>query len=139
METQFVQLNYDWNAEPDSPHERVDEAADRIDLSFVVNSTAFAGYQRAQRAVLRFHGCTRWRFGSVNDQSWARGQCRFSQLAPRWGEFYEILGEVLLELCPDDWHILSSRKSHRHFLFYFRDCEFECSADNYEFIPDAMT
>lgn len=137
MSTEFTQLNYGWNAEPESPHERVDEQAERVEFSFDVDWKGFSGYARGQRALLRFYGCTRWRIGNINDQSWADGHCRFSSLAPKWGEFYEVLGDALIEQCPHDWKILSQRKSHRHFLFYLRDCEFECSADNYEFVPDA--
>ena len=81
--------------------------------------------------VLTFHDCWRYRVGTVNDEGWYRGQCRFSGLAPAWGEFYEVRGNLKLEEI-DDWIELSSpAENSRHYLFYFRDEEFECDAGSW--------
>lgn len=139
MPTNFTRLNIDWNAEPNAPRERVDECEGYIELSFTVNHSDYSQFRKGQRATLRFYQCTKWRLGPVNDEGWAQGQCRFSKLAPEWGEFYELNGDTKLELCPNDWNVISKEKAHRHFLFYLRDCQFECSANNYDFIPDVIT
>ena len=61
----------------------------------------------------------------------------FSGLAPAWGEFYEVAGNIRLSECPNDWKQVASRPiaSIRHYLFYFRDEEFECDARDWEFTP----
>ena len=41
--------------------------------------------------------------GPTGDEGWFRGQCRFSKLAPAWGEFYEIQGDLLLDKLDDEW------------------------------------
>jgi hypothetical protein len=58
------------------------------------------------------------------------GQCRFSKLAPGWGEFYLVEGDAELLDAPKDWQSVSPKQdSAKHYLFYFRDETFECSAD----------
>ncbi len=74
---------------------------------------------------LRFGGCARWRLGPTNDHGWYAGQCRYSCLAPAWGEFYEIKGADDLRLHPSDWHIPPM-------LFYLRDHTFECLAEDWQ-------
>jgi hypothetical protein len=71
--------------------------------------------------------------GATNDEGWYRGQCRFSRLAPSWGEFYEVAGDLLLSKCPNDWRYVSQEpgRALRHFLFYLRDETFECDARAY--------
>jgi len=72
--------------------------------------------------------------GSTNDEGWLKGQCRFSKLAPGWGEFYEIIGNTLIEECPKDWiEVGSSGSALRHFLFYLRDEQFEAEAESCSF------
>ena len=57
------------------------------------------------------------------------GQCRYSHIAPEWGEFYEVTGDLQMEKCPNDWiDVGPPQKRNRHFLFYFRDETFECDA-----------
>ncbi|WP_246650078.1 hypothetical protein [Rhizobium laguerreae] len=43
---------------------------------------------------MRFVGCSRWRWDSTNDHEWYKvdGHGRYSGVAPRWGEFYELMG-----------------------------------------------
>lgn len=72
--------------------------------------------------------------GDTNDEGWYRGQCRYSRIAPAWGEFYEIEGPDPLRDVPSDWHMLSPIVERtRHFLFYFRDETFECLAADWRF------
>jgi hypothetical protein len=55
----------------------------------------------------------RYRLGNTNDEGWYRGQCRFSKLAPAWGEFYEVEGDPLMDKAPDDWVQLSAPRKDR--------------------------
>ncbi|MBU3972721.1 MAG: hypothetical protein KKE42_02845, partial [Alphaproteobacteria bacterium] len=90
--------------------------------------------KRGAEAVLTFAGCTRWRLGLTNDHGWFGGQCRYSGIAPAWGEFYEIVDDDPVRDAPDDWRVEGSDKpSGRHFLFYLRDETFECMADDWRF------
>jgi hypothetical protein len=84
--------------------------------------------------VLRFSGCSRYRLGPTNDEGWNRGQCRYSRLAPAWGEFYEIFGDDRLRDSPSDWiPVGESSGPSRHFLFYLRDEAFEAIANDWRF------
>jgi len=78
---------------------------------------------------LVFAGCWRYRLGSPNDEGWYRHGDRFGRLAPGWGQFYEVEGELLAAQVPD-WTLLGEPPPgrSRHFLFYLRDETFECDA-----------
>jgi len=129
--TIFQQLNDGWNAEPNSPEPSVRIKGHDLLLTFRMNPFQFPSFHQDDAGVLRFSRCRRYRLGPTNDEGWYRGQCRFSGVAPAWGEFYEIKGDLRLSLCPDDWVMIRANEpGHRHFLFYLRDETFECdSAD----------
>lgn len=124
----FKHLNHGWNAEPNAPEERVSVSGDTVHLTFYLNPWAYAA-EEEERATLSFGNCSAWRLGGTNDEGWYKGQCRYSGIAPAWGEFYEISGQDARQPQPDDWHLLAGRAAEpRHFLFYLRDCTFECFA-----------
>jgi len=129
MVTQFAKLNEDWNAEPNAPYPKVAIEGGDVLLSFDMNSFQFPQYSEGDRGTLRFSECSRYRLGPTNDEGWRKGQCRFSRLAPQWGEFYEIQGDLMLdELCEPWVTVGPSKTKQRHFLFYLRDETFECDA-----------
>jgi hypothetical protein len=132
MATQFRQLNDGWNAEPNSPDPVVQVDGDEVVLIVLANPFQFPRFAVRQRLRLRFKNARKYRLGSTNDEGWYRGQCRFSGEAPAWGEFYEVSGDLKLDRCPSDWHVLKiARLPGRHFLFYLRDETFECEADDW--------
>lgn len=132
METKFTKLNDGWNAEPNAPNPRISTSKLAVILKFNLNPWAYQGFAEGDEAELVFSDCWRYRLGSTNDEGWHRGQCRFSGLAPSWGEFYEVKGDLLLDKVPGDWvHLFPGAKPLRHFLFYFRDNTFECDASNW--------
>jgi hypothetical protein len=131
MATSFIRLNSDWNAEPNAPDEHV-----TVDGSTVILEFNLAGFfHQPWHGKLVFEGARRYRLGETNDEGWYLGQCRFSRLAPAWGEFYEVDGD-LLESAVNDWVFLPNayRGETRHFLFYLRDSTFECDAAAYHLI-----
>ncbi len=132
--TIFRQLNEGWNAEPNAPDPRVRvEGGDAI-LTFLMNPFQFPQFNPEDMGRLRFVSCQRYRLGATNDEGWYLGKCRFSKLAPGWGEFYEDEGDLRLAECPDDWVEVSPVKAKlRHFLFYFRDKTLECDASDWSF------
>jgi hypothetical protein len=101
-------------------------------LGFYLNPFQFSEFAEEQRPQLRFPGAWRYRLGSTNDEGWYRGQCRFSAVAPAWGEFYEVTGDLRLSECPSDWKYVRNQPAGllRHFLFYLRDETFECDAQS---------
>jgi O-acetyl-ADP-ribose deacetylase (regulator of RNase III) len=130
MTTRFRQLNEGWNAEPNAPEPIVEVDGDEVVLSFLANAFQFKSYIEGQRLRLRFPNARRYRLGATNDEGWYRGQCRFSDAAPAWGEFYEVSGDLRLDRDPGDWRAVGiARPPGRHFLFYLRDETFECEAD----------
>jgi hypothetical protein len=132
--TTFRQLNKGWNAEPNAPDPKVTIQGQDVVVSFRMNPYQFPQFSPEDVGQLRFVSCQRYRLGSTNDEGWYSGQCRFSNLAPQWGEFYEVGGDLRLRECPDDWVAVGpGRDSSRHFLFYFRDETFECDAKDWTF------
>ncbi len=130
MTTQFTQLNRGWNAEPNAPFIEVKIEGTTLTLSFLANPWEFPEFVEGQIIKLLFSDVWRYAIGDVNDEAWYRGQCRFSKQAPRWGEFYEVSGDLRLDQFNEQWHIVAEPPPHglRHFLFYFRDENFECDA-----------
>jgi hypothetical protein len=132
MATQFRQLNDGWNAEPNAPDPMVQADGDEVVLAVLANPYQFPRFADHQRLRLRFKNARKYRLGPTNGEGWYRGQCRFSGDAPAWGEFYEVSGDLKLDRCPNDWHVLEiTRPPGRHFLFYLRDETFECEADDW--------
>jgi hypothetical protein len=130
--TTFRQLNDGWNAEPNAPDPRVVVDGRDVLISFLMNPFQFPDFSVEDIGRLRFHSCSRYRLGGANDEGWYRGQCRFSEIAPSWGEFYEVSGDLRLAECPADWiEVGVISDSLRHFLFYFRDETFECDASDW--------
>lgn len=132
----FLHLNPDWNAEPNAPTLTVGVEGTTVTLSFQLNPFAHIAAED-ETGQLVFSGCSRWRWDSTNDEAWFSGNGRLSGQAPKWGEFYEILGDDPLT---DglDWEILSQDKpGARHFLFYFRDDTIECIAEEWRLIRES--
>ncbi len=131
MVTQFRKLNGEWNAEPNAPEPTVHVVGNDVILEFFANALRFARFSVDQRLQLRFSNVRRYRLGLTNDEGWYMGQCRFSGMAPAWGAFYEVTGDLRLGLAPQDWREVAGEvATGRHFLFYLRDETFECEADD---------
>jgi len=131
MKPHFLQLNLGWNAEPNAPNPQVEVLGNDVLLRFHVNPFQFGEFQHHEIGFLRFVNCVRFRLGRTNDEGWYRGQCRFSNIAPKWGEFYEIFGDDTSTKGPTDWCPVSTKSTGdlHHFLFYFRDNTFESVAE----------
>jgi hypothetical protein len=133
--TSFTKLNEGWNAEPNAPHPGVRVDGKDVVLSFWMNPWQFPQYDEDDIGMLRFRHCSRYRLGPTYDEGWYLGQCRFSGMAPTWGEFYEVTGDLRLSKSPADWMELSAPNVHsRHFLFYLRDQTFECDAEGWDLV-----
>ncbi|MBY3217078.1 hypothetical protein HFO21_22425 [Rhizobium laguerreae] len=150
-----LQLGQDWVAEPNAPEPQVSVEGSYVNVRFrsyrPVQEKKPTGFLRALSlfsktrpkfdetwGTLRFVGCSRWRWDSTNDHEWYKvdGHGRYSGVAPRWGEFYELVG-----LDPDrdavSWEkIGTDTVSSRHFLYYFRDETLEFMAEEWSFIPN---
>jgi hypothetical protein len=139
METTFHMLNEGWNADPNVPVPSVEIQGEDVLLKFFINPFQFPEFQEDEIGILRFVRCQRYRLGSTNDEGWYLGQCRFSKLAPAWGEFYLVRGDAELLDAPTDWQTNSSQSGlGNHFLFYFRDNTFECRAERCEIEASAV-
>lgn len=104
-------------------------------LNFAMNAHVYPQFKLFERGTLRFTGCSSYRLDGTNDEGWYRGQCRYTMIAPEWGEFYELVGDDPLRDQPTDWIAVGSSQQSRHFLFYFRDDTFECIADDWMIEP----
>jgi hypothetical protein len=120
QELQFVHLNEDWNAHPNAPSVSVQFYSTTAELEFLLNPWKFEA-NAGEIAAIRFSNCSRWNWDATNDHTWFSGEGRYAKQAPKWGEFYEVVGEEILGGAID-WEILSADVVNaRHFLFYFRD------------------
>ena len=135
--TQFAKLNEGWNAEPNAPNPEIHIQDQTLVLTFYLNHQVFPGVKSGNIGELRFNGCWRYRLGPTNDEGWWMGQCRCSLLAPKWGEFYHVDGDLRLDELPSDaWISLSAcqvSESDRHYLLYFKDETFECDAADWSY------
>jgi hypothetical protein len=139
LDTTFLKLNHDWNAEPNAPAPEIEQSGSAIVLRFYLNHQIYPRFVEEDVGALIFVGCRRWRLGPTNDEGWYTGQCRYSGIAPKWGEFYEVIGNDPVRDAPDDWHRIGPEANHdRHFLFYLRDHTFECMAADWSFQHDEM-
>lgn len=126
----FTQLNGHWNAEPNAPDLQVEQDGTSLIARFRPNQFLYPDFKNVSSILVRFEGCERYRITSVNDHGWYDGQCRFSGLAPAWGEFYEISGDSRDHLDATPWITLNGI-GIRHFHFYFRDEALEVKALNW--------
>ena len=132
----FQKLNEGWNAEPNGPMPTAAASGPDLLLRFWLNPFIFEQFAPSDEGILRFSRCVRYRLGRTNMDGWYFGQCRYSKIAPEWGEFYEITGEDPLRDEPSDWVTVDrTPNSSRHFLFYFHDETFECIAADWAFEP----
>ena len=138
MKPRFHQLNEGWNAEPYVPSPAIEIQAQDLVLKFYVNAFQFPQFEEGEFGALRFVRCARYRLGPTNDDGWYSGICRYSKLAPEWGEFFIVQGDKELLDAPQDWQVVTpTSASGRHFLFYFRDNTFECVAEHCMIEPGA--
>jgi len=127
----FAKLNVGWDADPNVPEPECSTAGKMLVLRFWLNRWTME-LETRQQGMLTFADISRWRLGDTNDEGWYRGQCRYSGVAPAWGEFYEIIGTDGQGGEPSDW-IAHGGAGMRHFLFYFRDETFECFASDWRY------
>jgi hypothetical protein len=132
---QFTRQNDGWNAEPNIATPQLTLDGGDLLLAFPLNHLVFKVFDRSDVGVLRFANCSRYRVDGTNDEAWYGGACRYSCLAPAWGEFYEISGPDPTLAGIDDWSEVKGSSGTRHFLFYFRDNLFECFAEQWQFEP----
>jgi len=127
---EFLQLNDDWSAEPNAPLVEVVFEDGAANLSFLLNPWQ-RKTGRKEEATVRFSKCSRWNWDATNDHAWFAGEGRYAKQAPKWGEFYEVVGEDILG-GDIDWEIVSADTLNaRHFLFYFRDETLEFIASDW--------
>jgi hypothetical protein len=133
MTTTFVRLNHDWNADPNAPEPEVARQAGDVVLTFAVNAIVFPQFVEGSRAKVVFRNCWRYRLGPTNDEGWYMGQCRFSGVAPAWGEFYQVDGELHVGMARGEWvTVREPYPQSMHYLFYMKDETFECDATSFE-------
>ncbi len=129
MSTSFHKLNDGWNAEPNDPNPKVKWFGEDLYVTFFMNPFQFSDCNEGDIGQIIFTDCARYRMGTLNDEGWYRGQGRFTGIRHHWGQFYEVQGDLKLVELPDDWETRTPNIADRkHYLFYFRDEDFECDA-----------
>jgi len=133
----FEKLNDSWNAHPSVPQPDFTASSSNLVVRFVANRVVYPERADSDCVLLFFQSCSRYRITMVNDHGWFSGQCRFSGLAPEWGNFYEVHGNTWDTRDTTEWIDLAGAGS-RHFHFYFRDETLEVKAQDWRMgpIPD---
>lgn len=126
----FTRLNEDWNAHPNDVGLRLEKSVDELIAHMKPNPYTSRQYDNVPEIAVRFVNCSKYRVTSVNDEGWYSGQCRFSGLAPEWGEFYEISGDTRDDMNSDPW-IEMKGVGARHFHFYLKDETLEIKAKDW--------
>jgi hypothetical protein len=123
----FIDLNADWTAEPNAPAIKVEVNGSTLRLPFQLNPYAYEA-EKDKVGLLIFNDCSRWRWDATNDHAWYQGQGRFSGQAPKWGEFYEVIGHDP-SMDRLDWEVVTpDAEPARHFVFLLprRDDRMRC-------------
>lgn len=126
----FTRLNVDWNAHPNDVSLNLEQRGQTLLAHMKPNPYVYRQYEKTPQITVSFEGCASYRVTPVNDHGWYSGQCRFSGLAPSWGEFYEISGKTRDELVLTPWIKLEGRGT-RHFHFYLKDETLEVKAQDW--------
>ncbi|QUS56855.1 hypothetical protein [Pseudovibrio brasiliensis] len=123
----FSRLNEGWNADPNDAGLRLEQIGSTLLASMRPNFFMHSQYKEVSEIIVSFADCSMYRVTGVNDEGWYKGQCRFSGLAPSWGEFYEISGNTRDDMNPTLWTSIEG-KGTRHFHFYLKDEALEVKA-----------
>jgi len=126
----FTKLNTDWNADPNDAGLRIVHEGTELLAHMRPNLYKFKRFKGIASITVTFKNCARYRVTPINDYAWYAGDCRFSGLAPQWGEFYEIAGNTQDALDPSPW-ITAKGHGTRHFHFYLRDQTLEVKASGW--------
>lgn len=131
----FTRLNEDWNADPNDVGLKIEQKGQSLLAHMRPNPYAYREFEKIPKITVNFEDCAKFRVTPVNDHGWYGGQCRFSALAPSWGEFYEISGNTRDNIDPTPWITMEGSGS-RHFHFYLRDETLEVKARDWSMLPD---
>jgi hypothetical protein len=101
------------------PHLRLLVPAMMLSQSFASIHSSSSSFPKVIADASFFGIAGHYRLGGTNDEGWYVGQCRFSKVAPAWGEFYEVDGDLKLESSSDDWVVtrLGTARSGKAFPF----------------------
>lgn len=132
----FTRLNEDWNAHPNDVGLKIEQCGETLLAHMRPNPYVYRAYEKISEITVRFKDCARYRITPVNDHGWYEGQCRFSGLAPSWGEFYEISGNTRDDMDPTSW-ITMKGSGERHFHFYLRDEALEVKAQSWSLATES--
>lgn len=126
----FTRLNEDWNAHPNDVGLKLEQTGDELIARMKPNPYVYRQYEKSPEIIVSFKNCSNYRVTSVNDEGWYLGECRFSGLAPEWGEFYEISGNTRDNMNHTPW-IKMEGGGEKHFHFYLKDETVEVKAQDW--------
>lgn len=134
---EFIQLNSNWNADPNDDKLSIVKYKNNLFLSFTLNAFQFPRFKEGDYGYLLFTNVSKYRLGKPNDEAFYRRQFRYNSSHLNWGEFYEVIDGDGFEQSEDIVILSESDVSMtRHFIFFFKDYTFECYARDYKNIVD---
>lgn len=130
----FERLNLGWNADPNAPEVNIQISGNDVIVRFFPNTSQYSAFSEGDIAVLTFHDCLKYRYGSPNDEGfYFFGESRYRSCGVEWGNFYLVRDSNPNDPFPDTVYVSDQRHDDmKHYLFYFRDGTFECFAGDYD-------
>jgi len=78
-----------------------------VTLRFYLNASKYHQFREEDIGQIVFNNCWRYRLGGTNDEGWYLGQCRFNKIAPAWGQFYKVSGNLMHDVPSLEWKLLA--------------------------------
>ena len=132
----FIKINKDWNAEPNSPMPTIEIKGRNLKLSFYLNAFIFNNCEEEDLGVLEFYNCRQYRIGIPNEEGfYIHNQSRYKKYGIKWGEFYLVRNSDWQVNFPQPVYVDVSLENDvlNHYLFYLKDETFECVSESYSF------
>ncbi|MDD4745752.1 MAG: hypothetical protein RBR35_04545 [Salinivirgaceae bacterium] len=131
-----TKLNTNWNADPNNPEPTISLIENGIELSFLLDSTAFEHIDKEDMGSLEFQNVFAYRLESTNNEDSSSNQFRFKNDQLPRGAFYELVNSKWDSNFPNDKIVVNesiNKKEIRHFVFFLGNTIFECLATDYQF------
>ena len=129
-----IQLNNDWNADPNAPEVQLSVENDTVRLGFFLNYFLYERFKKDDKAIVIFKNCHKYSFNSMNDEGYFMGQYRYKNHDLPWGEFYMLDTDWSKDF-PVRYNTLiqnPEKDKLNHYIFFFKDNTFECLAENFD-------
>tara|TARA_R110002050_G_scaffold140_6_gene937 strand:- start:783 stop:1184 length:402 start_codon:yes stop_codon:yes gene_type:complete len=126
---EYIQLNTDWNADPNTPETTLKENGNIIELEFYLNYFLFDSFKEGNKGKLTFKNCYKYLYSICNDEAYFHEKYRFTHNQLPFGEFYQLKNATNFK----GRFIGFKTKSLKHYIFIMKETILECYAEDFKF------